>query len=144
LRLLRSLTPAPPPGTPAPAPAKPTHASRLENRIKQLHAELKITPAEEPQWEEVAQVMRDNAKTVEALIRERAQKASKMSAVEDLESYQAIAEAHAAGVAKLVTAFRALYAVMPADQQKIADAVFAKSQHHPRPKKKTVTLKPAP
>jgi len=128
-------TPTPPPGTPAPPPARPAPAARLETQIKTLHDQLKITPAEEPQWSAVAQVMRDNAQAVGALIRDRVQKAASMTAVDDLKSYQAIAEAHAAGTAKLAAAFAALYAAMPPDQQKNADAVFAKAQHRPMARK---------
>lgn len=110
--------------------------SHVERRIKTLHDQLKITEAEEPQWTALAQVMRDNAQAVGTLAAERRQKAQSMSAVDDLRAYQAIAEAHAAGIAKLVPAFQALYAVMPPDQQKNADAVFAKMKHRPAARKK--------
>ena len=56
----------------------------------------------------------------------------------DLRSYQEITEAHAKGMAKLVTAFETLYDVMPPEQKKIADAVFAMAMHphaaHPKAK----------
>jgi periplasmic protein CpxP/Spy len=124
------------PGPSTPAPAKTAAANRIDERIKSLHDQLKVTAAEEQQWAAVAQVMRDNAQAVGALIRERREKAGTMSAVDDLRAYQAIAEAHAVGTAKMTSAFEALYAVMPPDQQKIADAVFAKSKHQPAAKKK--------
>ena len=118
------------------APAKAAPASHVERRIKALHDQLKITQAQEPQWTAVAQVMRDNAQAVGTLAEERRQKAQSMSAVDDLRSYQAIAEAHAAGIAKLASAFEALYAVMTPDQQKNADAIFAKTKRRPAAKKK--------
>ena len=117
------------------APAAAKAASHVEQRIKALHDQLKITAAEEPQWAAVVQVMRDNAQTVGSLAAERRQKAQSMNAVEDLRAYQAIAEAHAAGIGKLVTAFDALYAAMPPEQQKNADAVFAKTKRRPAAKK---------
>jgi periplasmic protein CpxP/Spy len=123
-------------GPNTPAPAKKAVASRIDQRIKSLRTRLKITTAEEPQWAAVAQVIRDNADAVGVLIRQRREKAGTMNAVDDLRSYQAIAEAHAAGTAKLVSAFEALYAVMPPDQQKIADAVFAKAGHRPAARRK--------
>jgi periplasmic protein CpxP/Spy len=107
----------------------PAVSKRIELRIKKLHDELKITAGEEPQWAAVAEAIRDDARTVGVLIHERREKAATMNAVDDLRSYQAISEAHANGVAKLVTAFTALYDVMPPEQKKIADAVFAKSMH---------------
>jgi protein CpxP len=125
---------APAPGT-SPA-AKTAFAGRVEQRIKSLHDQLKITAAEAPQWDAVAQAMRDSAQAVGELVRERREKAATMNAVDDLRSYQAIAEAHAAGVAKLASAFEKLYAVMPPEQQKIADAVFARSMHRPAARKK--------
>lgn len=124
------------PGPSTPAPPKAAVASHIEQRIKSLHDRLKITAAEEPQWAAVAQAMRDAAETVGKLVHERREKAGAMNAVEDLRSYQAIAEAHATGVAKLVSAFEELYAVMPPDQQKNADAVFAESMHRPAARKK--------
>ena len=120
----------------AAAPAKAGRANLIEQRIKSLHDQLKITAAEEPQWGAVAQVMRDNAQSVAALVSERREKAATMNAVDDLRSYQAVAEAHAAGIAKLASAFQALYAVMPPEQQKNADAVFAKTKRRPPAKKR--------
>jgi len=116
-------------------PAKTMTDKRIEQRIKRLHDRLKITASEEQLWAEVADSMRSSAQTVGALIRERSEKAKSMNAVDDLRAYQAIAEAHAAGTAKLVPAFQALYAAMPPEQQKIADAVFAASTHRRAVKK---------
>jgi periplasmic protein CpxP/Spy len=116
----------------ASAPVKAAVSKRIELRIKKLHDELKITVDEDPQWAAVADAIRDDARTVGLLIHERRAKAATMNAVEDLRSYQEITEAHAKGMAKLVTAFEALYDVMPPEQKKIADAVFAKAMHtHP-------------
>src|SRR5215471_18293365 len=60
LRLAQATPPAPPSGA---APTKPRRsmADRVESRIKSLHDHLKITSAQEPQWNAVAQVMRENA-----------------------------------------------------------------------------------
>ncbi|MHB8743839.1 MAG: Spy/CpxP family protein refolding chaperone [Sulfuricaulis sp.] len=124
------------PGPNTSAPPKAAVASHVEQHIKSLHDRLKITGAEEPQWTAVAQAMRDSAQTVGDLVHERREKAGAMNAVDDLRSYQAIAEAHAAGVAKLASAFTELYAVMPPDQQKNADAVFASSMHRHAMRKK--------
>jgi len=122
---------SPPASAPAaqPSPPRSRSAARLEARIKSLHDQLKLTAAQEPQWSAVAQVMRDNAKAVSDLVRDRAQKASSMTAVDDLRSYAAVADAHAAGVRKLIPAFDALYATLSDDQKKNADAVF---RHRPR------------
>jgi len=116
----------------APQPgAKPAPMSYVEQRIKSLHDELKITAAEEPKWKAVADAMRDNAQAVGALISERAKKGKGMSAVDNLKSYEAIAQAHLDGIQKLLPAFEALYADMPAAQKKAADTVFDRRPQRP-------------
>ncbi len=96
----------------------------VAERITHLHALLKITPAQEVQWSSVAQVMRDNAMSMDKALKERAAKAKDLSAVDDLTSFQAITQDHADGLKKLVDAFAPLYAAMSPEQQKNADAVF--------------------
>ncbi len=97
---------------------------RTEARIIDLHARLKITPAQEDLWNKVTQVMRDNAKTIDTLNQARFEKAKAMTAVEDLKSYSEIAQAHADGLKNFIPAFEALYAAMSDDQKKDADTLF--------------------
>jgi len=104
----------------------------VETRIKDLHQKLKITPAQESQWNEFAEVMRDNAQMVDAVLKERSENLHSMTAVDDLRSYQKLADAHANGLKKLVPAFEALYNTMSADQKKTADVVFAKHENRPQ------------
>jgi len=130
LALAQQTTPAP--AAPAPHHAKRPHlsaAQRVDHRIELLHKELMITPEQEDAWKAVADAMRDNAKTLDQLAEQRAKARDNMSAVEDLKSYEAIADAHADGLKKLVPAFAALYDKMSDAQKKNADAVFG---HHPR------------
>jgi protein CpxP len=107
-------------------PAKKATAAHdpVEARVKSLHDALKITASQEPQWQAVADVMRENAKTTGDLIEERARKAKTLTAIDDLHSYEAITEAHTAGVKKLIPAVEALYATMSDAEKKNADAVF--------------------
>ena len=129
--------------SPAPAPAaKATPAKKatpannpVEARVKSLHDGLQIATAQEPQWQAVADVMRDNLKTTGALIEERAANAKTMTAIDDLHSYEAIAEAHVAGLKKLIPAVEALYATMSDAQKKNADAVFSHRPQRSPPKK---------
>ena len=106
--------------------ARVSKVDRTEARIQMLHAKLKITPAQEEQWNKVTQVMRDNAKTMEALIKTRLEKEGTLSAVEDLKSYGAIADAHAESIRKFIPVFEPLYAGMSDTQKKDADKLF----HH--------------
>jgi hypothetical protein len=56
-----------------------------------------------------------------------------MTAVDNLKTYEAIADAHAEGLQKLVPAFETLYASMSEAQKKNADEVFNRSRHHGHP-----------
>jgi len=108
---------------------------RVDARIKELQTKLKITPAQQEQWNKVTQAMRDDAKTMEALIKARLAKAGSMNAIEDLKSYAAIAEAHADGLKKFIPIFEPLYASMSDAQKKDADMLFHHG-HHGRTKSK--------
>jgi len=77
--------------------------------------------------------MRDDAKTMEALIKARKEKASTMTAVDDLKSYGEIAQAHADGIKNFVSVFEPLYAGMSDAQKKSADMLF---RHHGNMKSK--------
>ena len=103
---------------------KDAHEDRAEARITQMHAKLKITPAEEGQWTKVAQAMRDNAKTMDTLTQARVDQGKGMTAIDDLKSYGAITEAHADGIRKLTPVFADLYASMSDTQKKEADNMF--------------------
>jgi hypothetical protein len=110
----------------AKAKAKPKHASPedVEARIKELHSQLRITPEQEPAWNDVAQVMRDNAKRMLDLRKERTGKETSMNAIEALQSYAEVIDAHAEGIHKFIPVFQKLYGGMSDEQKKIADAVF--------------------
>jgi protein CpxP len=116
------------------ASASPSHVDRVEARIKELHAKLNITQAQEDLWTNITQVMRDNAQTTDALIKARADNAKTMTAVDDLKAYSAIAEDHAAGLKKFLPVFEALYASMSDAQRQNADTIF-RNRHHMRAKR---------
>ena len=122
---------------PAPAPAQRSHgrghnpmtdndAERVEQHINALHAALHITPALQPQWDAMATVMRQNAAAMEQEIAARRASVSTMTALDDMQSYQKLADQHAANMQKLVAAFSSLYGAMSDEQKKAADAYF----HH--------------
>ena len=113
--------------------AKASGEDRAEARIKDMHAKLKITPAQEDQWAKITQEMRDNAKSMDALTQKRLANAKTMTAVEDLKSYAEIADAHANGIKKFIPLFETLYAGMSDAQKKEADALFRRG---PRGKSK--------
>jgi hypothetical protein len=52
-----------------------------------------------------------------------------MTAVEDLQTYSQFAQEHVDHLKKLTSVFETLYNAMPSEQRKVADEVFARSQH---------------
>jgi hypothetical protein len=109
------------------------HPGSVEERITQLHSQLKITAEEEPDWKAVADAMRGNAEQMKTLIdqtREQSPRA-KRNAVEDLQTYQKFAQAHVDGLEKLTTAFETLYNAMPDAQKANADRVFRSFEQRP-------------
>jgi phage-related tail fiber protein len=106
-----------------PVPGKNAQ-ERVEHRITELHAQLGITPTERQQWDQFAEVMRENARDMDQVVMQRAQQVQSMNALQNMQSYEQMAEAHAQHVAKLVTAFKTLYDTMPDQQKRVADQVF--------------------
>jgi len=111
------------------ASASPSRVDRVETRIKELHAKLKITQAQEDLWTNVTKVMRDNAKTEDALIKARSENAKTMTAIDDLKSYGEVAEARAEGLKKFIPVFGVLYASMSDAQKQNADTIFRRHSH---------------
>ena len=112
--------------SPANAPTS-TKGEGVEQRITQLHAELKITPDQDSKWNSVAQAMRDNAANMEKLVAEKRQQGPQnMTAVDDLKTYQEFTQQHLDGLKNLTSAFSSLYDSMSDQQKKNADEVFAK------------------
>lgn len=117
-----------------------TSEERVEMRIQKLHDKLKISADQEDQWRNVAQVMRDNEASFHALMSARHENAKTMSAIDDLQSYEQISEAHADGLKKLIPAFQELYDTFTDTQKKNADEVFGRfeghrdGKHHEKPK----------
>jgi hypothetical protein len=64
------------------ATAETSAVDQTESRIKQLHGALKITEAQEALWKNLTQVMRENAKDMDALTKGNAEKIKTMNAVE--------------------------------------------------------------
>ena len=131
----QGVPPSPPAAAASPLAGHPVAVKnaeeRVERRIKELHAQLRITPAEEAQWNQFAEVMRQNARDMDQAFIQRAQQFETMTAVQNMQSYEQLAEEHAQRVQKLVPAFQALYDAMPDQQKQLADQVFrANSERH--------------
>jgi protein CpxP len=120
--------PAAAPAAPAPSAAAPSTdagaQARVEARIKQLHSQLGITSKEDAQWKAFADTMRSNAQEMDAAAAQRAEQLSTMNALQDMKSYEELAEAHVQHLQKLIPPFEALYNAMSPEQQQAADRVF--------------------
>jgi hypothetical protein len=134
---------AAPPGGGDPATVHPaTHAqaasmhkeSGIEQRISDLHAKLAISPAQQPQWDQFVQVMRDNAQSMDRTFKQRATMLPTMTADENMQSYAKVATEHAQDMQKMVPAFQALYGSMSDNQKRMADQVFRDEAHHAQAK----------
>jgi periplasmic protein CpxP/Spy len=104
----------------------------VEARISELHKQLQITSAEEPQFKAYADVMRQNAETMQSLFAQRAQNPDR-SAIGQLRWYAKLTAAHAEAVSKLVAPFEVLYQSLSDQQKKVADTVFAELRQRPTP-----------
>ncbi|AJY13600.1 Spy/CpxP family protein refolding chaperone [Burkholderia dolosa] len=117
----------------ASAPSAEQRAARreahIEQRIKYLHDQLKITSAQEPQWKTFADTMRENGETMGRLYRARIESRN-VSAVDDMKQYAELAQANADGAKKLADAFAPLYDSFPAEQKALADTTFRNWLHH--------------
>ncbi len=107
----------------ATAPESPAN-SPVEERIRDLHRRLHITDAQKAQWDNLAQVMRDNAQAMTDLQKQRAADAKSMNAVDVIKSYSEVIQAHQEGMKKFVPAFEDLYNSMSDAQKKTADSMF--------------------
>lgn len=113
----------------APAAQWPLPSRHLEGRIAFLRAELKITDAQQAEWERVAAVMRANASQLDQLAqRRRAVFAQPVSAVDALDQRATAAAEHATADKNFADAFKPLYASLSDEQKKTADELF--SRHH--------------
>jgi hypothetical protein len=113
----------------SPAIARTSAVEYTEAQIKQLQDALNITETQQELWNNLAQVMRENAKDMEALNKERAENVKAMDAVEHMKFHRQITEAHLAQLNKLIPPFEAFYASMSDEQKKTTDTIFRTGKH---------------
>lgn len=101
----------------AQAPAPP--APNLEANIAELRQRLAITPAQEPQFNALANVMRENARSMPA-----APPPTTLSAVEGLQLAIQYGQQEVNGMRRMLPALQALYATLSPTQRQVADQVF--------------------
>ena len=112
-------------------PERHHSASRhIDGRIAFLKAELKITDAQAPQFDRVAQAMRQNAQAIDQARQQlRGNPDQPKSAVERLEARTQFAALRAQSSQRFLDAFKPLYASLSDDQKKAADEMLAHHEH---------------
>ena len=121
----------------APQPSEERHerhhsaARHIDGRIAFLKAELKITDAQAPQFDRVAQVMRDSARAHDQARQQmRDNPGQPRNAVDRLEARTQFAALRAQQSQRFLDAFKPLYASFSDDQKKAADELLARHGHH--------------
>jgi len=102
---------------------------QTEVQIKQLEGALNITEAQKELWDNLTQVMRENAKDMDALSKDRAEHTKRMNAVEHMKLHSQITEAHLDQIKKLIPPFEAFYDSMSDEQKKTTDTIFRTGKH---------------
>ena len=112
-----------------------------EAEIKQLDGALKITEAQKELWNNLTQVMRENAKNMDALSdarkKERAEGTKNLNAVEYMKLHSQITKVHLDQQEKLIPPFEAFYSSMSDQQKNITDVVFTTGKYGKQRKQKT-------
>jgi periplasmic protein CpxP/Spy len=108
-------------------------SERVETRLAQAKTKLKITAAQEAQWNAFADVTRRHAKAADERIKamhdgKRSQE--KLTAVQRLERRQEFAAAHAQRLTEVIAAAKPLYAALSPEQKAIADDMLTPRRGH--------------
>ena len=102
----------------------------VDGRIAFLKAELKITPAQETQWQQVAGAMHENANSLDQALKIARQDRGSMDALQRLALREQFAKVRAENDARLLAAFKPPYASLSPEQQQVANQLVA--PHHER------------
>lgn len=104
---------------------------RIEARLAYAKAALKITPAQEAQWNALADVLRKQAKAMDEQItlRRNTPRDQQLSAIERLQRRQEMMSAASARATEMLEAAKPLYAALSDEQKKEADALLSRAGH---------------
>jgi len=123
------------------AVSRPSAVEYTEAQIKQLQGALNITEAQQEVWDNLTQVMRENAKDMDALTdtlaKERAESTKTMNAVEHMKLHSRITAAHSDQLEKFIPPFEAFYSSLSDEQRKTTDTIFQTGRYgHGKAKRK--------
>lgn len=113
--------------------ARASAVEHTEAQIKQLGGALNITEVQKELWNNLTQVMRENAKDMDAFTdartRERAESTKTMNSVERMKFHSQITKTHLDQMEKLIPPFEAFYSSMSDEQKNITDTIFRTGKH---------------
>jgi LTXXQ motif family protein len=115
----------------SPGGQKPSAAQRqaqpagnpVEAQLGEVKKRLNITAAQQPQFEQFAAIVKQNAQAMESMMQKEAQKAER-NAVDGLRTAASFAQTEADNLKRLVPALEALYASLTDQQKRAADQLF--------------------
>lgn len=113
----------------APETTRTTAAEYAETQIKQLQTSLKITKDQEQSWNDLTVVMRENAKDVDALRKERAANRGTLNAVERMKFHSQVTESQLNQMKKFIPVFETFYNGLSDEQKKNADEIFSTGKY---------------
>src|SRR4051794_19876014 len=98
----------------------------VEGRLAFLKTEMKITPAQEPQWSKFADAVRSVAQSARGAMQQMMQgRQQSKSATDVLNGYEKMLIVRLDAVRQVKGAFEPLYATMSDEQKKVADELLA-------------------
>ena len=117
----------------APAGQKPGAATRqaapagnpIEAQLAEVKKRLSITAAQQPQFDQFATIVKQNAQTMDALMKKATAQDAQQNAVEGLRTAASFAQTEADNLKRLVPALEALYASLSEQQKRAADKLFS-------------------
>ena len=137
-------------GAPRAAPSRPAFAmpsERVEARLAYVRTALKITDAQQPQWENFASVLRKHARAMDQRFAQRRAEFDKrrdgaqrperpnVTAIERLERTQQRMAERSTRLNEVIAAAKPLYATLSPEQKQVADSMLAqqgRGGHHRR------------
>ena len=100
-----------------------------ESQIKQLQSSLKITAEQEPLWKDLTALMRENAKDIDTLRKQRAENRTGLNAVERMKFHSQVTESQLNQLKKFIPVFETFYNSLSDEQKKNADEIFSTGKY---------------
>jgi protein CpxP len=108
-------------------------SERVEARLAEAKTKLKITAAQEAQWNAFADVTRKHARAADENVkamRDGKRTQERLTAVQRMERRQQMAASHAQRLTEVIAAAKPLYAALSTEQKTIADDMLTPRRGH--------------